>query len=176
MTKGILLYFGRVIYETCEFKGDMSPVKNGDEITRAFKSGDMTSAKSFVDFIERFNRKHYTYEQRGLIVEYKTKDYLLRKLNRYSTDYLYIVNETNETINIADEKILPHTMGIISGQLERIVTRKAINAKEFYQKALVDTFSYTLMMARDNSEYSFTDEEIDNLLDSVRKKVHGKSM
>ena len=101
MTRGHLYFIncGDHALQTLEFNGDMYPSGNADEIIEKFTSGGLTEESSFWKFVERFNSRHYGYEENLIRVISMNNFQLDIKDNR--ADYLYIINESDSEKIIA---------------------------------------------------------------------------
>ena len=95
MTRGHLCFIDCEDHalQTLEFNGDMYPSGNADEFVEKFTSGGLTEKSSFLKFVERFNSRHYGYEQ-DLIRVISMNDSQLDIKNNWA-DYLYIINESD---------------------------------------------------------------------------------
>ena len=92
MTRGRIIYIAGtgMMHSTCEFKGDMYPTGNGNQIIEKFQEGGFQSVFDFERYVERFNNRNYEYDEPFGSREL-TKDFEWNIDNNLS-DYVYVIN------------------------------------------------------------------------------------
>ena len=65
MTRGIIIFVDKddKAYSSVEFNGDMNPDGNAREILKKFDVGHFSAYRNYEDFVIRFNKKYYRYEE-----------------------------------------------------------------------------------------------------------------
>lgn len=129
MTRGKVLFIddNGKLYCSTEFNGDMYPEGNGGEVIEKFKEGYFSDHGHYCRFIELFNKHHFNYESE-LFEEITCETHILLIKDNW-TDYLYVINESNEEWAIVDEHdnvtfITSRSIAIIRyKEVERIIHR-----------------------------------------------------
>ena len=175
MTRGKIVYVDKdgKIYSTVEFNGDMYPDGNALEILEMFELGFFTDYHDFELFVIRFNKKHYGYEEE-LIGLFSNIENNLIDVSENWTDYLYIINESEEDCVIKDKNrttvLENRTMGIVRfQQVEKTIHRVLHeNSKEFDETLSKEDFVDIMTRLRDSSDLV---DRVDDLFRNSRDSV-----
>ena len=103
MTRGKIYYIDKSdrLYASVEFNGDMYPNGNADEILERFDCGCFETYGDYRSFVERFNKRHYGYEEELIVSVSVEKDKVICVTDNW-TDYLYIINGSEHEWVIKD--------------------------------------------------------------------------
>ena len=121
MTRGKIIYINddSKVYTTCEFNGDMHPHRYGEDILKHFQNGLFQDYKSYDEFIGKFNRKYFGYDEELIVTYFRYSDRRI-DIRANWTDYLYIINNSSAEWTVTakeNEKLLPpHALGIVHYQ------------------------------------------------------------
>ena len=159
MTRGKIIYIDRdgKVFSSVEFNGDMYPDGNADGILEMFEVGFFTNYKNYENFVIRFNKSHYRYEEE-LIHLYSEKEERVIDVTENWTDYLYIINNSEHEWVIKDQNgassLNKRTLGIVRfQQVEKMIHRVLHeNAKEFSTNISKEEFVEILNRLRDTSD------------------------
>lgn len=159
MTREKIIFIDRdgKVFSSVEFNGDMYPNGNADRILEIFGAGLFTNYNNYEDFVIRFNKSHYGYEEE-LIHRYFCNEERVIDVTENWTDYLYIINNSDCEWIIKDQNgaslLDKRTLGIVRfQQVEKMIHRVLHeNAKEFSTGISKEEFVEVLNRLRDSSD------------------------
>ncbi len=159
MTRGKIIFIDRdgKVFSSVEFNGDMYPNGSADRILEIFGAGLFTNYNNYEDFVIRFNKSHYGYEEE-LIHRYFCNEERVIDVTENWTDYLYIINNSDCEWIIKDQNgaslLDKRTLGIVRfQQVEKMIHRVLHeNAKEFSTGISKEEFVEVLNRLRDSSD------------------------
>lgn len=174
MTRGKIIYINNngKAYSTIEFNGDMYPDGNASEVLERFEEGYFRNYYDYERFVERFNKRHYRYNNE-LIKKFICKDNVIDVTENW-TDYLYIINESSKEYIIKGKEnteiLNKQSLGIIRFQ----TFEKAIH-RVIREDAIRNTFDFTkedfvkiIYRLRDSSDLI---DKVDELFRNSRDNV-----
>ena len=167
MTRGKIIYIDRdgKVFSSVEFNGDMYPDGNADRILEMFEAGYFTNYDNYENFVVRFNKSHYGYEEE-LIHPFLCNEERVIDVTENWTDYLYIINNSNIEWVIKDkngESFLDKITLVIVRfqQVEKMIHRVLHeNAKEFSTNISKEEFVEIVNRLRDSSDLVGKVEEL----------------
>ena len=118
----------------------MYPSGNGGEVLERFEEGYFSDFIKFKRFVENFNRRNYGYEEE-LLQNLHPSNYIIN-IQGNSTDYLYIINETEKQWTIVDKdnntSVLPENSLVVAyfKEVERIIHRTSQQNKNNEQRKI----------------------------------------
>ena len=176
MTRGKIIFIDRdeKIYSSVEFNGDMFPDGYAERILEMFEGGFFTNYNNYENFVIRFNKAHYGYEEDELIYLYSGKKGRVIDVTENWTDYLYIINNSEREWVIKDQNgaffLDRRTLGIVRFQLLEKMIHRVLheNAKEFCTNITKEEFVEILNRLRDSSDLV---RKVNNLFRNSRDNV-----
>ncbi|MGN0484366.1 MAG: hypothetical protein ACI4HI_12530 [Lachnospiraceae bacterium] len=153
MTRGIFIFIdvdGNA-YSTCEFNGEMYPDGFAEDILVFFEHDCLKNLEEFKSFVERFNRRFFGYEI-PLVHSFMGEEEKIIDIRKNTTDYLYMINESDSDWQIRDESdeltpIATHSLQIVHyDKLKNVIHRKQDKSCE--KKCLLSRSEFSLIIDR----------------------------
>ena len=159
MTRGKIIYIDRdgKVSSSVEFNGDMYPDGNADRILEMFEAGFFTNYNNYENFVIRFNKSHYGYEEE-LVHRYSCNEERVIDVTENWTDYLYIINNSDHEWVIKEQNgasfLDKRTLGIVRfQQVEKIIHRVLHDSVgEFSTNLSKEEFVEIVNRLRDSSD------------------------
>lgn len=175
MTRGKILFIDKDsrLFTTVEFNGDMYPDGNGGRILEMFEAGYFKSYNNYDSFVTRFNDSRYGYEVQ-LIKPLCCEEENVIDVTKNSTDYLYIINNSERKWVIKDkngESFLDRrTLGIVRfEQIKKMIHQVLRETPENFNFELSrEDFTDIINRLKDSSDLV---DKVDELFRNSRDKV-----
>lgn len=139
MTRGKIIFVDEngVLYSSLEFNGDMYPdgsFANGGRVIRAFRKGEIQTVESYKNYVKEFDDANFGYAAsygEELIRDIFKLDDMVFDVRDNLTDYLYIVNQAGQEVQILtkdeEDHLIPDgDLGIVYySSWERLIKAEA---------------------------------------------------
>lgn len=175
MTRGKIIYIDKdcKVFSTIEFNGDMYPDGNANSVIEKFETGYFTSFNNYNNFVMRFNKAHYGYEEE-LLESFSCYKERIIDVRENLTDYLYIINDSDHQWIIKDKNgasfLDKRTLAIVYfKQVEKFIHRVLHEtANEFKVDLSREEFVTIINKLRDSSDLV---NKVDELFQASRDNV-----